>query len=79
MQMTNQHSPVLQFAPFASGVDAPFWQSLATKKLNVLKLSDDPQPIHAYYATGNRSRSETSLPPHFSVPAQGLDSDNDTR
>ncbi|CDS12593.1 hypothetical protein LRAMOSA04779 [Lichtheimia ramosa] len=77
--MTNQHSPVLQFAPFASGVDASFWQALASKKLNVLKLSDDPQPIHAYYATGSASRSETPFPPHFSVSAQGLDSNNDTR
>lgn len=79
MPMTNQHSPVLQFAPFASGVDASFWQALASKKLNVLKLSDDPQPIHAYYATGSASRSETPFPPHFSVSAQGLDSNNDTR
>ncbi|KAI9320180.1 E1-like protein-activating enzyme Gsa7p/Apg7p [Dichotomocladium elegans] len=55
----SKQSPILQFAPFASAVDAAFWQELATRKLNVLKLSDEPQPLLAYYATGQPPRSET--------------------
>lgn len=75
---------VLQFAQFASAVDAAFWQALATKKLDVLKLSEAPQDIHAYYTTGRPLASDSDeqqavvVPARFCVPAQGLDND-DTR
>lgn len=75
---------VLQFAQFASAVDAAFWQALATKKLDVLKLSEAPQDIHAYYTTGRPLASDSDeqqavvVPARLCVPAQGLDND-DTR
>ncbi|KAI9484376.1 hypothetical protein BDB00DRAFT_855958 [Zychaea mexicana] len=81
--------PVLQFTPFASSVDAAFWQDLATKKLNVLKLSEASQPVYAYYATGHSHHSynnnnpplpeAVSMPARICVPAQGLDTNDDTR
>ena len=83
---------ILQFTPFASSVDAAFWQDLANKKLNVLKLSEASQPVYAYYATGHPHQqqlqqqqnpplpeSAISMPTRFCVPAQGLNTTDDTR
>ncbi|KAI8143271.1 hypothetical protein BJV82DRAFT_106967 [Fennellomyces sp. T-0311] len=74
-------APVLQFAPFASSVDAAFWQDLATKKLDVLKLSEASQPVYAYYATGHHPPlpDSVSMPARICVPAQGLNTNDDTR
>ena len=88
---------ILQFTPFASSVDAAFWQDLANKKLNVLKLSEASQSVYAYYATGQPYQqrlqqqqqqqqqnpplpeSTISMPTRFCVPAQGLNTTDDTR
>ncbi|KAI9268978.1 hypothetical protein BDA99DRAFT_503146 [Phascolomyces articulosus] len=91
-------SSILQFTPFASSVDAAFWQELANKKLNVLKLSEASQPVYAYYATGHSQQTHppfpdtanttsstttptttTIMPTRICVPAQGLDTNDDTR
>lgn len=60
---------ILKFTPFQSTVDASFWQSLANKKLNVLKLSNEQLPIQGHYSFG----TSTVLPTLFSVPAEGLE------
>lgn len=39
----------MKFQPFASAVDAGFWQALAEEKLNKLRLDDSPIPVHMYY------------------------------
>ncbi|KAI8994652.1 ubiquitin-like conjugating enzyme [Pilobolus umbonatus] len=70
---------ILKFTPFSSAVDAALWQSLVTKKLDELKLSQSDIPIHGYYTIGqnvvdNRGRRLT-MPSHFSIPADGLDID----
>ncbi|KAI8890848.1 E1-like protein-activating enzyme Gsa7p/Apg7p [Backusella circina FSU 941] len=74
--------PILKFTPFQSAVDAAFWQSLVSKKLDVLKLSDEEQPLHGYYAIGQTAVTENeesvALPSLFSIPAFGLDMDKVT-
>lgn len=60
---------ILKFTPFQSAVDASFWQSLVNKKLNVLKLSNEQQPMHGHYTFG----TSTLLPSLFSIPAEGLE------
>lgn len=60
---------ILKFTPFQSTVDASFWQSLANKKLNVLKLSNEQLPIQGHYTFG----TSTVLPCLFSIPAEGLE------
>lgn len=42
----------LQFAPFSTSISPDFWHSLTQLKLHVLKLSEDPVPIHATYSGG---------------------------
>jgi ubiquitin-like modifier-activating enzyme ATG7 len=67
---------ILKFAQFNSAVDASFWQSLVSKKLNVLKLSDEPQSIRGYYTLGQSATDEQgnrlNIPSPFSIPAEGL-------
>jgi ubiquitin-like modifier-activating enzyme ATG7 len=74
--------PILKFTPFQSAVDAAFWQSLVSKKLDVLKLSDEEQPLHGYYAIGQTAVTEAgetvALSSLFSIPAFGLDMDKIT-
>jgi ubiquitin-like modifier-activating enzyme ATG7 len=71
---------ILKFSQFNSAVDASFWQSLVSKKLDVLKLSDEQQTIHGHYAFGQSALNEKneiiSLPSRFSIPAEGLDNSN---
>ncbi|KAF8951976.1 Autophagy protein 7, partial [Entomortierella lignicola] len=47
---------VLQFEPWASAVEAPFWQVLTQRKMDVFKLDDSLQPIQGYYFTGQQVR-----------------------
>lgn len=68
---------ILKFVQFNSAVDASFWQSLVSKKLNILKLSDEPQSIRGYYTLGQSAIDEQGNTVHisspFSIPAEGLD------
>ncbi|KAI7903438.1 E1-like protein-activating enzyme Gsa7p/Apg7p [Cokeromyces recurvatus] len=67
--------PILKFTPFNSAVDASFWQSFASKKLDVLKLSDEPQVIQGYYTAGQLAIDENKpiiIPSHFTIPSDGL-------
>ncbi|KAJ3416945.1 Autophagy protein 7 [Chytridiales sp. JEL 0842] len=45
-------SSLLQFEPFQSAVDATFWHTLTSKKIDTFKLDDSPHPISAYYSVG---------------------------
>eukprot|EP01135_Chromosphaera_perkinsii_P002803 Nk52_evm12s227 gene=Nk52_evmTU12s227 len=54
----------LQFAPFTSSVDAAFWHSLTSRKLNIYKLSEEPQHIFGTFQTGT---GDASLPARLCV------------
>ncbi|KAF9907923.1 Autophagy protein 7 [Lobosporangium transversale] len=47
---------VLQFHSWASAVEAPFWQVLTQRKMDVFKLDDSLKSIFGYYATGHQVR-----------------------
>ncbi|GJJ75972.1 ubiquitin-like modifier-activating enzyme ATG7 [Entomortierella parvispora] len=47
---------LLQFHPWASAVEASFWQILTQRKMDVFKLDDSPKSILGYYATGQQVR-----------------------
>ncbi|KAI0922572.1 hypothetical protein AcV5_009509 [Taiwanofungus camphoratus] len=48
--------PLVQFTPLASLVSPAFWHALTELKIDVLRLSDAPQPVHASYAPGRSVR-----------------------
>lgn len=68
---------ILKFSQFNSAVDASFWQALVSKKLDVLKLSEEQQSVHGYYTCGqsvvNEQNETVILPTRFSIPANGLE------
>lgn len=41
---------IVKFGPFLSTAEVSFWTSLAEKKLNVLKLSEEPLDITGTYS-----------------------------
>ncbi|RDX46034.1 E1-like protein-activating [Lentinus brumalis] len=43
---------IVQFAPFQSLVQPAFWHALTELKIDVLRLSDDEQPVTATYTAG---------------------------
>ena len=43
---------IVQFAPFQSLVQPAFWHALTELKIDVLRLSDDAQPVTATYTAG---------------------------
>ncbi|KAG0077478.1 Autophagy protein 7 [Podila epicladia] len=45
---------LLQFHPWASAVEAPFWQVLTQRKMDVFKLDDSPKHVMGYYSTGQQ-------------------------
>ncbi|KAG0331401.1 Autophagy protein 7 [Podila humilis] len=45
---------LLQFQPWASAVEAPFWQVLTQRKMDVFKLDDSEKSILGYYTTGQQ-------------------------
>ncbi|KAJ1967258.1 hypothetical protein H4R34_006406, partial [Dimargaris verticillata] len=51
---TSVPGKLLQFEPFLTNIDATFWQRLAERKLDDLKLSHAPIPVHAQYPAGRR-------------------------
>jgi ubiquitin-like modifier-activating enzyme ATG7 len=44
--------PLLQFAPFGSLVQPPFWHAVTQLKIDVLRLSDKPIDVAAAYTPG---------------------------
>ncbi|KAI9287037.1 hypothetical protein BC943DRAFT_320536 [Umbelopsis sp. AD052] len=72
-------SKIVQFAPFQSAVEAPFWHALAKKKLDIFQLSDDDQAIIGFYSSGQSVRDATTgrsveIPPRLSVSNESLES-----
>eukprot|EP01047_Picozoa_sp_COSAG01_P052865 COSAG01_NODE_5603_length_4152_cov_6.246237_1_plen_719_part_00 len=49
--------PALQFARWSSLVEPPFWQALADRKLDQMKLSEDPVPLSAAYRAAPESKA----------------------
>ncbi|KAF9942943.1 Autophagy protein 7 [Mortierella alpina] len=47
---------LLQFHPWASAVEAPFWQVLTQRKMDIFKLDDSHKPVLGYYSTGQQVR-----------------------
>ncbi|KAG0267538.1 Autophagy protein 7 [Actinomortierella ambigua] len=47
---------ILQFHPWASAVEAPFWQTLTQHKMDIFKLDDSPKDIAGYYSSGQQVR-----------------------
>ncbi|KAI1317857.1 Autophagy protein 7 [Mortierella claussenii] len=47
---------VLQFHPWASAVEASFWQVLTQRKMDIFKLDDSLKTILGYYSTGHQVR-----------------------
>ncbi|OBZ85707.1 Ubiquitin-like modifier-activating enzyme ATG7 [Choanephora cucurbitarum] len=68
--------PLLKFIPFQSSVDIGFWQSFVSKKLDILKLSSEPQPIHGNYSSGQIVSDAIHLPGLFTMPSNGLEIDS---
>jgi hypothetical protein len=71
-------SMILQFAPFQSTVEAPFWHALSKTKLNVLQLSEDDTNIAGFYASGQSIIDSTSnkvveMAPRLSVSNESLE------
>ncbi|KAF9240392.1 hypothetical protein BU15DRAFT_73985 [Melanogaster broomeanus] len=48
--------PVVQFAPFASLVQPPFWHELTRMKIDVLRLSDESVTVAGSYSVGRTIR-----------------------
>ncbi|KAJ3101700.1 Autophagy protein 7 [Phlyctochytrium planicorne] len=49
----------LQFESFSSAVDATFWHSLASRKVDVYQLDESEQTLNGYYLVGGRSAAST--------------------
>lgn len=53
-------SSVLQFSPLPSVVSPDFWHSLATLKLDRLRLDDAPVPLTASYSLAKQVKDRTT-------------------
>ncbi|XP_072929053.1 ubiquitin-like modifier-activating enzyme ATG7 [Hemitrygon akajei] len=49
MELRGPERSALQFAPFASALDAGFWHELTRRKLNDYRLDESPRNIRGYY------------------------------
>lgn len=45
----NNDEKILQFAPFASAIDAGFWSKLQRKKLEEYHLDESAKSLRGYY------------------------------
>lgn len=68
---------MLKFTPFNSAVDASFWQSLLSKKLNTFKLSQETQTIYGHYLPNQKVVNEQGerimMQSHLSIPSHGFE------
>ncbi|CAG8638656.1 4963_t:CDS:10, partial [Acaulospora colombiana] len=62
--------PLVQFVTFSSAVEASFWHSLSTRKIDLYKLDDAPKKIIGYYSTGRSLQSQDSTEASIAVPAR---------
>ncbi|CAG8647277.1 16546_t:CDS:2 [Racocetra fulgida] len=63
-------SNLVQFVPFSSAVEAPFWHTLSTRKIDLYKLDDAPQNILGYYSVGYSLRSQHATEANITMPAR---------
>lgn len=75
--MQQQQQPLLQFASFSSAVEAPFWHTLADRKLDILKLNDATQLLRAYYSTGHTLDDGLALPARLCLGTGAFDVSED--
>lgn len=61
---------LLQFVPFSSAVEAPFWHTLSSRKVDLYKLDDAPHKIVGYYSTGHTLISQDSTEANVAMPAR---------
>lgn len=54
--------PLLQFEPFSSAVEAPFWHLLSQRKIDLYKLDDRPVDVRGYYRTDHQPPSAENDP-----------------
>ncbi|CAO3677279.1 unnamed protein product [Umbelopsis ramanniana] len=69
---------IVQFAPFQSAVEAPFWHALAKKKLDIFQLSDNEQAIAGFYTSGQLVQDASTgksveIPPRLSISNESLE------
>jgi ubiquitin-like modifier-activating enzyme ATG7 len=63
-------SPLVQFVPFSSAVEATFWHTLSTRKIDLYKLDDASHDILGYYSTGHTLTSQHAVEANISMPAR---------
>ncbi|CAG8462812.1 27311_t:CDS:10 [Dentiscutata erythropus] len=63
-------SNLVQFVPFSSAVEAPFWHTLSTRKIDLYKLDDTSQSILGYYSVGYSIRSQHDTETNITMPAR---------
>ncbi|CAI2168439.1 3130_t:CDS:10 [Funneliformis geosporum] len=62
-------SPLLQFVTFSSAVEATFWHTLSTRKIDLYKLDDTSHDVLGYYSTGRTVISQHATEASISMPA----------
>ncbi|CAG8517241.1 14406_t:CDS:10 [Funneliformis caledonium] len=62
-------NPLLQFVTFSSAVEATFWHTLSTRKIDLYKLDDTSHDILGYYSTGRTVISQHATEANISMPA----------
>ncbi|KAG5645119.1 hypothetical protein DXG03_006933, partial [Asterophora parasitica] len=72
--------PIVQFAPFSSLIQPSFWHELTNLKIDVLRLSDEAQPLTGSYTAGRsvtdrESGKEIALGGNLSVGSESFDKD----
>lgn len=53
--------PPLQFVPWQSSVDVGFWQKLAARKLDALRLSEAEQSLAGHFTPSNHAQVSATL------------------
>ena len=75
---TTKSSTTLQFTPFSSVVQPPFWHELSRLKIDQWKLSEGVTPVSASYAVGRsimdrETGKEVDLGCHITVGGDAFD------
>jgi ubiquitin-like modifier-activating enzyme ATG7 len=58
---SSSHSSPLKFLPFSSTVESSFWVRYSHRKLETIKLSEDPLPLVATYGVGTTAQQRLQL------------------
>eukprot|EP01043_Picozoa_sp_COSAG02_P005060 COSAG02_NODE_135_length_34565_cov_80.368856_14_plen_724_part_00 len=63
----------LQYMRWASSVEVPFWQALADKKLETMKLSEEPVPLSVAYEPARALDDSSAASMRFVLAPSSLD------